>query len=134
MSGEVASLDDLDGKIVQRSDFAGRSLWVNFRATWCPSCPQEISDLRDAYNAYVASGLILLAIDVQEPRYDVADYAQTYKLTYRVGVDVTGAIMRAYRIFGLPTHYFVGTDGIIRNRYYDPLSRAQIEANLAEII
>jgi hypothetical protein len=55
-------------------------------------------------------------------------------LTYTIGLDVSAAIMRTYGVYGLPTHYFVDRDGVIRDRWYGPLSRAQIEERLSVII
>ena len=49
-------------------------------------------------------------------------------------MDVTGAVMHAYRVFGIPTHYFIDRDGIIRDRVFGPLNAAGIEQRLAEIV
>jgi hypothetical protein len=49
-------------------------------------------------------------------------------------VDVTGAVMHTYRVFGIPTHYFIDRNGIIRDRVFGPLDRAGIEQRLAEIL
>ena len=67
-------------------------------------------------------------------RMVVRDYATRYGLTYPIGLDVTGAVFRTYRIFGLPSHYFIDRDGIIRSRYFGPLTRDQIEQQLTTIL
>ena len=132
--GRSVQLTDLTGRPIALSDFAGHPLWINFWATWCPPCQQETPDLNAAFQAHTQDGLVLLAIDIQEPADVVADYVKTYGLTYEVGLDVTAAVMRTFGVFGLPTHYFVDRDGIIRSVHYGPLTRAQIEDQLAPIL
>jgi cytochrome c biogenesis protein CcmG/thiol:disulfide interchange protein DsbE len=133
-NGQTVRLTDLTGRPIALSDFAGHPLWINFWATWCPPCQQETPDLNAAFQAHTQDGLVLLAIDIQEPADVVADYVKTYGLTYEVGLDVTAAIMRTFNVFGLPTHYFVDRDGVIRSVHYGPLTRAQIEVQLGPIL
>jgi len=61
---------------------------------------------------------------------------QTYGLQYTVGFDATSAVFHAYRAFGLPTQYFIDTNGVIRQVVLGPVTRAQasgyVEALLAE--
>jgi cytochrome c biogenesis protein CcmG/thiol:disulfide interchange protein DsbE len=126
-------LTDLDGREVRLSDFAGKPVWVVFWATWCPPCQQETPDIRSAFEANRDAGLVVLAIDVQEPAGTIREYAQRYGLTYTIGVDAYAAIMRAYRVFGLPTHYFIDRQGVIRDRYFGPLTRDQMEQRVTLI-
>jgi cytochrome c biogenesis protein CcmG, thiol:disulfide interchange protein DsbE len=131
--GQQIRLTDLDGRPVSMAGLKGRPVWINFWATWCPPCQKETPDLRAAYEAHRADGLVLIGIDVQEEVTGVRDYVTRYGLTHTIGMDVTGAIFRTYRVFGLPTHYFIDRDGIIRDRVFGPLDRAGIEKKLAEI-
>ena len=64
----------------------------------------------------------------------MADYISTYDLTYTGALDPSGSIMRSYGVFGLPTHYFIDADGIIRDRFYGPMSLDQMEERLASIL
>lgn len=127
-------LADLDGRPLSLAALRGRPVWINFWATWCPPCQRETPDLRDAYDAHEAEGLVLIAIDVQEDVDSVRDYAHRYELRYPIGLDTYAAIMRTYRVFGLPTHYFIDREGLIRDRYFGPLNRQQIEQRLALIL
>ncbi len=77
---------------------------------------------------------MLLAIDVQEDADTVRRYVTTYGLTHTIGLDVTGAVFRAYRIFGLPSHYFIDRDGVIRARYFGQLTRDLVEQQLKVIL
>lgn len=132
--GRQIGLTDLDGRTLSLASFKGRPVWINFWATWCPPCQKETPDLRDAWEAHEKDGLVFVAIDVQEDTQTARDYAAKYGLTYTIGMDVTGAVFRTYRVFGLPTHYFIDRDGIVRDRVFGPLDRAGIEQKLAEIM
>ncbi|MGI8658512.1 MAG: TlpA family protein disulfide reductase, partial [Candidatus Limnocylindria bacterium] len=124
---------DLDDKPISMADFKGRPLWVAFWATWCPPCQQETPDLRATYEAHRNEGLQVLAVDVQEPPEAAREYARAYGLTYKIGVDATATVMKRYGVFGLPTHYFIDTDGIVRDRYFGPLTRDEMERRVALI-
>jgi peroxiredoxin len=126
-------LTDLDGREIRLADFAGKPVWVVFWATWCPPCQQETPDIRTVYKANEADGLVVVAVDVQEPADTIREYVQRYGLTYTIGVDTYAAIMRTYGVFGLPTHYFIDRTGIIRDRYFGPLKRDQMEQRVALI-
>ncbi|MDQ6795128.1 MAG: TlpA family protein disulfide reductase [Chloroflexota bacterium] len=132
-NGQEIRLADLDGHPVSIADLTGRPIWVNFWATWCPPCQRETPNLRAAYEAHRNDGVVLIAIDVQEEAGVVRDYVNRYGLTYTIGLDVTGAVFRTYRVFGLPTHYFIDRNGVIRDRVFGPLDPAGIERRLAEI-
>ena len=73
----------------------------------------------------------MVSVSVQETTAsDVAAYADTYSLPYTIGFDATSAVYRTYQGFGLPTHYFLDGDGVIRNVVFGPVSRQQV----AEIV
>jgi len=133
-TGTAVQLSDLDGQVVTLASLKGHPVWINFWATWCPPCQRETPVLRDEYKAHQSQGLVLLAIDVQEPADSVRQYATKYGLTYRIGLDVTGAIFRTYRIYGLPSQYFIDRDGVIRGRYFGPLTADLAEQQLQVIL
>lgn len=114
---------DLDGHPVTLAALRGHPVWINFWATWCPPCQHETPVLRETYEAHKGQGLVLIAIDVQEEAGRVRQYAATYGLTYTIALDVTGVAFRTYRIFGLPSQYFIDRNGVIRGRYFGPLTR-----------
>ena len=132
--GRAIQLTDLDGQPVSLAALRGHPVWINFWATWCPPCQSETPVLRETYEAHKSEGLVLLAIDVQETADTAREYATRYGLTYRIGLDLTGAIFRTYRIFGLPSQYFVDRDGVIRGRYFGPLTRDRAEQQLRVIL
>lgn len=133
--GQPVALTDLDGDPVSLAALRGRPVWVNFWASWCPPCQLETPVLREAYAAHADDGLALVAVSVQEASPDeVRRYAETYGLDYTIGFDATSAVFQAWRGFGLPTHYFIDPEGIIRAVHYGPLSTEGAEELLATII
>ena len=132
--GRPIELMDLDGRPVTLASLRGHPVWINFWATWCPPCQRETPVLRDAYEAHKSEGLVLLSIDVQENADSVRRYVETYGLTQTIGLDVTGAVFRTYRIFGLPSHYFIDPAGAIRGRYFGPLTKDLVEQQLKSIL
>jgi cytochrome c biogenesis protein CcmG, thiol:disulfide interchange protein DsbE len=114
--GEVPptfALMTTDGETVHLSDFAGHPVWLTFGASWCSECRAEAADLEAAYQRYREQGLVILAV-FQEDRASAADYAERVGLTFPVAVDPDTAVASRYDVVGIPTHVFIGADGVVR--------------------
>jgi len=112
--GSVYQLTDLDGQPIRLADLRGKAVWVNFWASWCPPCQQETPIIREMADRYRDAGLVVVAIAVQETEpADIRAYAERYDLDYTIGFDASGHIFRRYRVFGLPTQFFIRPDGVI---------------------
>ena len=130
--GAPAPLLDLDGNPVRLADLRGRPIWINFWASWCPPCQAETPTIRDVAEAYAPQGLQVVGISVQEATEDdVRAYAEKYDLGYTVAADLTGDVFRTYRVFGLPTQYFLDENGIIRSIVQGPVTPESAASNLA---
>lgn len=120
--GEVVPLVDLDGDPVRLADLRGRLVWLNFWASWCPPCQAETPILRDMAARYEAEGLSVVGISVQEAsEVDVRDYAARYSLDYTIAADLAGDVFRTYKVFALPTQFFIGPDGVVLEVVNGPL-------------
>ena len=121
--GTVVGLTDLDGKPVRLADLRGKLVWLNFWATWCPPCQSETPVLRDMDTAYGAKGLAIVGVAVQETTVDdVRAYAQRYQLGYDIAFDASADIFRLYKVFALPTQFFIAPDGKILEVINGPLT------------
>lgn len=135
VDGQTVGLTDLSGNPVTLAALRGHPVWVSFWATWCPPCQAETPVLRDLYQAHRAAGLAMVAISVQETTADdVRAYAQKYGLEFTIGFDATSAIFKTYQAYGLPTHFFLDGDGVIRAIHLGPITTAQGEAILAPLL
>jgi len=128
------ALTDLEGAPVELRGFDGQPLWIIFWKTACEPCEAEAPDVAAAYAAHQGSGLVLLGIDVWDTAAVVNDYAAKHELPYPIAVDSSAAFMDAYGVWGAPTHYFIGSDGIIRDRYFGPMTSELIEKSLRTIV
>ena len=83
---------------------------------------------------YRDRGLEIIGIQVQQTVDVGREYAERYGLAYTIGADVTGRIFHAYRVFALPTQFFIDTDGrlraIVNGPFDDARATAAIEAML----
>ncbi|HEY6057525.1 MAG TPA: TlpA disulfide reductase family protein [Candidatus Limnocylindrales bacterium] len=132
--GSTFQLADLDGRPIRLADLRGHPVWINFWASWCPPCQSETPILRDAYGRFRSQGLEIVGISVQESSVeDVAAYVARYGIRYRVGFDASGDVFRAYRVYALPTQFFLDARGIIRAVVQGPLDSASAAAYVDSI-
>ncbi len=127
-------LRNLDGQAVSLSDFQGKPILINFWATWCPPCREEMPYLQQAYEEWTGKGLILLAIDIAESPATVRDFLQANKLSLPVLLDTNKDVSQKYGIVAIPTTFFVDKDSIIREKVVGAFAGKQdIDNHLARI-
>lgn len=126
-------LKDLDGAPIRLADLRGKAVWINFWASWCPPCQYETPIVRSMDERYRDQGLEIVAVQVQQTVNAGRDYAQRYDLEYTIGADVTGSIFHAYKVFALPTQFFIDPEGRIRAIVNGPLDERRA-TQLIELI
>lgn len=130
------TLLDLDGNTFSLSDFRGQPVVVNFWATWCAPCRIEMPALQEAYEKYQDQGLVILALDQDEP----ADIARAFfydemGLTFTPLLDENSAVSSTYGSYSvLPSTYFVDRQGLVTAVHRGPLTLSQIEGYLAGML
>jgi peroxiredoxin len=133
--GTKTPFKDLDGNPISLAELKGKAVWINFFASWCPPCQSETPVLRDIADRYKDRGLEVVGISVQETNADdVRAYAERYQLDYTIAADLTGEIFRDYRLWGLPTSFFIAPDGGIRSVVLAPLTEAGAQAQVEAIL
>ena len=132
--GTPFELTDLDGQPIRLSDLRGKVVWLNFWASWCPPCQAETPVLREAASTYADRGLAVVGIQVQETVEDGRRYVERYGLPYRIGADVSAAIFHLYRVYALPTQFFIDTDGVIRQVVNGPVTQGAADAIVGPLL
>lgn len=130
------TLNDLGGNPVSLADFRGQPVIVNFWATWCAPCRIEMPELQEAYEKYKGDGLVILALDQDEP-VDVARsfFYDEMDLTFTPLQDEGSAISTTYGSFGvLPSTFFINSDGVVQAIHRGPVTLGQVEGYLADML
>jgi len=109
-------LENLDGKSISLGDFRGKPVLINFWATWCPPCVSEMPFLQQVYEEWSGKGLVVLAINIGESPSEAKRFLQTHNLSLTVLLDTEGKTAEKYNITGIPTTFFVDSDGIIQQK------------------
>lgn len=123
-----------DGKPISLADYAGKPVWLNFGASWCRDCRVEAADLESTYETYKGQGLNVLAVFINEPASDIAAYAKRAGLTFPIVTDQATKIAGAYRLVGIPTHIFIGRDGLIKAIKIGALSKDDMEKAVLSLL
>lgn len=127
------SLRDLAGKTHSLGNWRGKVVLLNFWATWCPPCREEIPLFIDLQRRYAQQGLQIVGISIDNPEA-VARYWQEMKINYPLLIadDTTYELMTAYgnRQGGLPYSVLIAADGRIAGVKIGAYHRAELEAAL----
>jgi peroxiredoxin len=128
----------IDGRRLEAADLRGGPVLLNFWATSCPTCLQEIPELVSLHREYAARGLTVIGVAMPyDPPPLVVDFARSRQLPYAVALDLEARLVRAYGdVRVTPTHILIGPDGRILQRHIGRLdlaaTRRHIEQLLAE--
>lgn len=129
------TLPSLAGEPMTLSDLPGQVVLVNIWATWCPPCRAEMPAIETVYQRYRDQGFTVLAVNQMEPQAAVADFVQELGLTFPIVLDSRGSVSQLYRVQAVPTTFFVGRDGVIRDMLIGgPMSESFIESKVVPLL
>lgn len=126
----------LDGSHRTTADLKGKVTLVNFWATSCVTCVAEMPKVIATYDKYQARGFDTLAVAMSyDPPAYVVNYAETRKLPFKVAIDNTGAVAKAWGDVQLtPTTYVVDKRGEIVKRYVGEPDFAELHALIEKLL
>lgn len=113
------SYPDVKGKMVSLSDYKSQIVLLDFWATWCDPCVQEVPDLKKLQTNYSARGFSLLGVSLDEETAEVGPFVKEYGINYPVLLS-QGHPPKGYRLPGIPTAFLISRDGQITRRYFGP--------------
>lgn len=122
----------IDGESIRLSDLRQKAVMLNFWATWCGPCVEEMP-LLQAYAEKYSQDLVILGINADEPRRDVVKFVEDHGLTFPVFLDPDSRVQDLYNIHAFPTSFFIDREGVIRGFHIGSLSESLLDGYLQDI-
>lgn len=128
------TLQRVGGEALRLSDLKGQPVFVNFWATWCTPCREEMPAMQELYERYRDQGLVILAINMEEDEARVRRWVEQGGFTYTFVLDSDGQQVKRYNVNAAPTSYFIGRDGVIRDLKLGAISRDEMVSKIERIL
>ncbi|MBI5683183.1 MAG: redoxin domain-containing protein [Deltaproteobacteria bacterium] len=120
-------LTELHGMEYKLSNMKGKVILLRFWSTRCVSCKEEMPKLEASYKNLKDKGFEILAVNVEDPRDKAMNFVHELKLTYPILLDEDQKAAGQYKVYGIPTSFFIDKNGIVRGRVFGGMDEKTIE-------
>jgi thiol-disulfide isomerase/thioredoxin len=120
------------GESLRLSELRSQAVMVNFWASWCGPCVEEMPIIQ-AYSENYDPDLIVLGVNADEPRRDVVDFVELNNLSFPILLDPDSRVQDLYNIRAYPTSFFIDPEGIVRAVHVGSLTESLLDGYLEEI-
>jgi peroxiredoxin len=130
------TLKSTTGANFRLSELRGEVVMINFWATWCPPCRQEMPVLEKLYSRYRNLGFQLLGVSIDEKSAKAKNMAKRLKVNYPILFDSAKSVSELYDVDAMPTTVMVDRDGRVRHIYrgYLPGHEGKYRANIRGLL
>jgi thiol-disulfide isomerase/thioredoxin len=104
-------LQDPEGNPQRLADYKGKPVILNFWATWCPPCREEMPSMQRAHEAVAPEGIALVAINVGEDADTIEQFLASYPVDFPLPMDLDSKVVQSYPVKGLPTTFVLDPEG-----------------------
>lgn len=127
-------INTLDGKVLDLDSLKGRPIVINFFASWCTPCKAEAGGFARQYLAFKDSGVEFVGVAVQDSEKGAKKFIKDFKWSFPAGLDDTGNITKAYKLYGVPKTFIVGKDGRFSFIYTGDLSEEVLAKEIKKVL
>jgi cytochrome c biogenesis protein CcmG, thiol:disulfide interchange protein DsbE len=128
------TLADLHGDTASLEDYLGKVVLVNNWATWCPPCKAEMPIFEAYYQEHKIKRFTIVAIEAGQPQTEVANFVNSYQLSFPVWLDANNKALDAFRNQRLPNSYLIDRDGIVRLAWTGAISRQMLDKYVTPLL
>lgn len=96
------------------SDLRGKTVYLDFWASWCAPCLKSLPLYNQLYNKYRDQGLEIIGVNIDNPAEDGLDFLADTHLDFKTPSDVDGLVPEMYQIVGMPTSFLIAADGTVQ--------------------
>ena len=107
------TLKNLQGSEVSLNDLEGKVVFLNFWATWCGPCREEMPSMEKLWQKFKEEAFVILAVDLQEKEEEVNSFMNDYGLTFQALLDSKGEVGSMYAVRAIPTTFLIDPEGRI---------------------
>lgn len=136
--GQMAPDFDLPGRTanVKLSDFKGKTVYLDFWASWCGPCKQSFPWMNDMQSRYGSKGLRVLGVNVDQKTDDAKVFLKDTPASFDVVFDQAGKNPKVYAIKGMPTSVLIGPDGKVISVHsgFKPEKRTELENQIKQAL
>lgn len=128
------TLTQFNGQEIKLSELRGKTVLLNFWASWCGPCRQEAPALESSWERYKDKPVIFIGVNVWDDRDDALSYIQEFGGGFINGIDQKGEIAVNYGVAGVPETYFITPEGKIAFKYTGTLTEPLVDQFLAKAL
>ncbi|MBA0915250.1 MAG: TlpA disulfide reductase family protein [Nitrospiraceae bacterium] len=123
-------LTDLNDKPQRLSEFRGKVVFLNFWATWCKPCREEMPSMEVLHKNFEKDGLVILAVSIDRvtTTKDIPPFTKGMNLTFPVLIDSWGKTDKPYKRMGVPETFIIDRDGVIREIVIGPRDWTRLDS------
>jgi len=117
---------------IDLSRYAGKFIYVDFWASWCPPCLASFPFMDEMHQKYEGDGLVVLAVSVDEEKKDAQQFVARTKPTFVTGIDTTGVCPKTFNVKAMPSSYLIDPNGnvVMTHLGFRKTDVDKIEANI----
>ncbi|MCU7920578.1 MAG: TlpA family protein disulfide reductase [Candidatus Thiodiazotropha sp. (ex Epidulcina cf. delphinae)] len=130
------TLKSRSGENIKLSELRGQVVMVNFWASWCGPCRQEMPLLQQLYERYQSMGFTLLGVNVDEEQAAAEKMLRDIPVSFPVLYDDKSRVSKAYRVKAMPSTFMIDRDGQVRylHKGYKPGYEADYQEQIRELL
>ena len=107
------TLASLDGGSLRYGEIKGKPILINFFASWCLPCREEMPAIERIAREYKAKGVVFLGVAVDDTEAKMREFLTRFDVSFPVGLDSGATIQKSFGVYGIPTTYFIDRQGVI---------------------